>query len=684
MKVRYYHLLLTLLFTAFAGNLVAQEELPTWKRSHFLSAEEMEKLSKTSRRAFDPTDPPPAPVRQTAEFERMQSILIRYPFGIPYTMIAEISENCFVTTLVTNQSQENTVRNYYINNGVNIDNCDFIHAPTDSYWTRDYGPWFITKNPTSFGIVDFTYNRALPPWYRMDDNNVPVVVAGELSIDLYNMGLIHTGGNYMTDGLGVGASTTLVYTENPTLSEEEIDTIFSDFLGIHTYHVLPDPLGDYIEHIDCWGKFLDVDKVLIGQVPVSDPRYADFEYVADYFADQICSYGYNYEVIRVETPGTYPYTPYTNSLIVNNKVLVPQTGHELDDEAIDVYEAAMPGYEIIGILDNGWMNTDAIHCRARGIADIGMLYLQHFPLFGEVPYEDEFEVELNITTYSGSALYSDSLKVYYKVNSGVYSSVPLEQVFGNKYRALIPGQDVGSEISYYIFAVDESGRREMHPFIGSPDPHVFTVGEPLNPDVTVTPDSLFFTDYLQCDTGLKVKVLNSNTVDIVINDINNEGYDAGFAWWIDPWTIDLPYTLSPGDSLMLNVKIGLTTNTPTNWLIDTLFVETDASIHNTFICVDETLLSTPETEIQKSMFNVYPNPFNHEINITMTSVSGPVKVELYNTGGILLSSERFIVGDNSLQSVKYTPETENIGRGLYYLRIHHKEGIHTEKLLKIN
>lgn len=85
-----------------------------------------------------------------------------------------------------------------------------------------------------------------------------------------------------------------------------------NYLGIDTYHVVPDPLGDYIKHIDCWGKFLDVDKVLIGQVPSSDPRYADYEAAADYFANQTSSYGTPFQVFRVYSPeitGTQRLTP---------------------------------------------------------------------------------------------------------------------------------------------------------------------------------------------------------------------------------------------------------------------------------------------------------------------------------------------------------------------------------------
>ncbi|MCK7525238.1 MAG: hypothetical protein MZV64_50350 [Ignavibacteriales bacterium] len=40
----------------------------------------------------------------------------------------------------------------------------------------------------------------------------------------------------------------------------------------------------------------------------------------------------------------------------------------------------------------------------------------------------------------------------------------------------LPFAEPGSEVSYYLHAVDISGRRKNHPYIGAPDPHVFTVG----------------------------------------------------------------------------------------------------------------------------------------------------------------------------------------------------------------
>ena len=446
--------------------LTAQENLKEVKKlTHWMTPEELLRKDEIGK-DFTPTPPPEAPVRNIAEFNQMQGVLIRYPFGISISIIKEMAEDVMVTTVVTSQSQENYVTTQYTNAGVNLDNCNFIQAPSDSYWTRDYGPWFVVDANNDFGVMDFPYNRPRP-----GDNNIPVEVAGFLEIDLYGMNVIHTGGNYMTDGMGISASSTLVWDENPTLTHEQIDQYFEDYLGVHTYHVIPDPNNTYIDHIDCWGKFLDVDKVLIRSVPQSHPQYDEIEATAAYFAESISSYGVPYQVFRAYTPNNQP---YTNSLILNKKVLVPITGSQWDDDAIALYQEAMPGYEILGFTGS-WESTDALHCRAKGIADLNAVYINHIPLLGDVPVQDEYQIEASITAYSGSPLYSDSLFIYYSVNGSAYSYFLLTQVEGNVYSGSIPGQGAGSLVEYYLYAADESSRNATHPFIGSPDPHVFNV-----------------------------------------------------------------------------------------------------------------------------------------------------------------------------------------------------------------
>ncbi len=443
---------------------------------HWMTPEEEARRDEIGRDFYE-TDPPIGPVHNIAEFERMQSVLVRYPFGISYSLIAEMSQECNVTTIVSGQSQQNTVTNAYNSNGVNLANCDFIWAPTESYWTRDYGPWFVIDGNDDFGVVNFPYNRPRP-----NDNDIPIEVANNLGINLFGMNVITAGGNYMTDGLGISSSSTLVWEENPGQSHAEIDQKVEDYLGVHTYHVVEDPNNTYIDHIDCWGKFLAPDKVLIREVAMSHSQYDEIEATAAYYAAQTSSWGVPFEVFRVYTPQNQP---YTNSLILNDRVFVPITGSGWDDDALASYEAAMPGYEVLGFTGS-WQSTDALHCRTKGIADLGMLLISHQPLLGNQPTGIDYEITSEITAHSGQALLDEQLLLWYRVNGGDYTSLPLTESAGS-WEATIPAQAVGSEITYYLQAADASGRTEFHPFIGAPDPHVFWAGAPIPPELEVTP-----------------------------------------------------------------------------------------------------------------------------------------------------------------------------------------------------
>ncbi len=433
-----------------------------------------------NNRDFYETDPPEGPIHNIAEFEPMQGVLVRYPFGIPYSLIAEMSQETTVTTIVTGQSEENTVLNIYNSNGVDTDNCNFLYAQSDSYWTRDYGPWYAIDGNGEFGIVNFPYNRPRP-----NDNDIPLEMAEFLDINVFGMDIYHTGGNYMTDGMGISASTDLVLDENPSLSQDEINQLMEDYLGIHTYYAIPDPNNTYIDHIDCWGKFLAVDKVLIRSVPESHPQYDEIEAVVSFFAEQTSSYGTLYEVYRVYTPSNQP---YTNSLILNDRVFVPITNSSYDDEALAAYEEAMPGYEVLGFYSNSWESTDALHCRTKGVADLGMLYIHHIPVQGEQPANVDIEISAEITAYSDEAIYSDSVLVYYKLNDNPYTPLSMINTEGNIFTAYIPAASHEDVISYYIHAADASGRSNNHPLIGAPDPHIYYVVQ--YPEISVNIDEI--------------------------------------------------------------------------------------------------------------------------------------------------------------------------------------------------
>ena len=214
-----------LMFSLLLSTLLA-EELPIG-----FTLDELSNLDIISTMGRE-TTPPPQPVRNIAEYEPMQGVLIRYPFGISTSLIASMAEDVKIYCLVSN-SLQNSAYNSMNNGGVNMDNVEFILGSTDSYWTRDYGPWWVVDGNNSISVVDHTYNRPRP-----NDNDVPLRVANYFNTPYFASDIVTAGGNYMTDGLGIGASSLLIYDENPSLSESVIHDLMQEYYGVHEYYTI--------------------------------------------------------------------------------------------------------------------------------------------------------------------------------------------------------------------------------------------------------------------------------------------------------------------------------------------------------------------------------------------------------------------------------------------------------------
>ena len=496
-------LLVVMTFNYAYAQEAAKKDKPITLK-HWMTPEEA-KLKHLIGKDARITDPPDGPVTNLAEFDKMQSVLIRYAFGIPYDLIAEMSQECMVTTIVSSTSEQTYVTNQYTNQGVNLDNCNWIIASSNSYWTRDYGPWFIIDGNDELGIVDFTYNRPRPY-----DNAIPSEVADEYGFNLFEMDIETAGGNYMTDGMGNSASSDLIWDENPDYTPTEIAQIFEDYLGIETYHVVDDPNNTYIDHIDCWGKYLDTDKILIRSVPETHAQYDEIEATAAYFANQTSSYGTPLQVFRVYTPNN---EPYTNSLILNKRVFVPITNSQWDDEALASYEEAMPGYEVFGFTGS-WESTDALHCRTKGIADKNMVHITHIPIHGEQPAQNDYSLEATIKPFSGADLDNDSVLIYYRVNDGDWMMENMINASGQSWTGTISAIEQGSQVDYYIYAADEAGNTMSHPFIGAADPHVFFAGEQAFAQIAITPDELSASAQVGQTTAETIEICNTGALDL--------------------------------------------------------------------------------------------------------------------------------------------------------------------------
>lgn len=308
------------------------------------------------------TAPPSRGGVLVAEFAPMEAVLVRYPLGLPASLVAAFSRDIKVVVLCRGVVQPEA-RSVLVGAGAISQNLTFVDVRTDSYWTRDYGPWYVGSEATgNWSIVDFDYNRPRP-----HDNKVSKQLATLWNVPYANSGLTLTGGNMMGDGKGVGSATYLVYEDNGCGSTPcaTVDDAMKSFYGIDTFLTIADPTGNYIEHMDCWGKFLSEKDVLVDR-PSATSRYRkQYDAAADFFERS------GWTVHRVDIAGE---DAYSNSLLLNGKAYVPisasSTPNAADKAALSVYQKALPGFDIIGVAadpNHPWENTDALHCRTRGL-----------------------------------------------------------------------------------------------------------------------------------------------------------------------------------------------------------------------------------------------------------------------------------------------------------------------------
>ena len=281
------------------------------------------------------TPPPHTKLRNAAEWEEIQTLVITWTSytAIHREIILAAQQETKITIIC---SDSNVVKTNLTTNSVPLTNLKFIIAPYNSVWMRDYfGNTVYAANVDTLLLVDWVYNRPRPL-----DDAVPMVVANSYSIPIYETktspwDLIHTGGNYMSDGFGTAFSSQLTDNENTNHSAAYIDTIMKKFMGINRYIRFPVLPFDGIHHIDMHMKLLDEETLLVGEYPVGTADGPQIEANLQYILSNYTSvFGTPYKVVRIPMPkdknNKWPnqsggwYCTYTNGVFVNKNYIFPK------------------------------------------------------------------------------------------------------------------------------------------------------------------------------------------------------------------------------------------------------------------------------------------------------------------------------------------------------------------------
>ena len=421
--------------------------------------------------------------RMPAEFEPVSMVKMCFPNNVPLDVYKEIAKDNKILLLCnpssTGKSRISAARSCMQEVNANMENITFIDMDIDddyTYWVRDFSPFYVFDKK-SLSVVDFTYNRP----QRTEQNSVPKKLSQYFNIGYKKMDIVHTGGNLMQDGRGTAFSDDLVISENNN-NETKVRNQMNQYTGTDNYVITIDPQGDYIAHIDCWGKIVAPDKIVVAKLPETNPRYSYYEQVANELANTKCSYGYNYRVYRIEEPGGDTIAPYTNSLIANNHVYMPLGENaSYNEAALEVYREALPGYEVVGIEgfdfaeSRCFLNTDALHCRTHEVPEQNMVFIDSREVYnGTVELQDEYVVKTNVVDYSNTGL--ETPVIHYSINNATYVEAPMVQYKeSTNYTYSFTGLESGDDIKYYISAENSAGYSNVDPTCGHLDPHHFVI-----------------------------------------------------------------------------------------------------------------------------------------------------------------------------------------------------------------
>jgi agmatine deiminase len=236
------------------------------------------------------------------------------------------------------------------------ENVEIVELPLDDSWLRDCGPIYVYKDDGSRLARHFSFNAwggKFSPWDR--DAAVGGLIAERLGDQVSRVEMVLEGGSILTDGAG-----TLITTEecllnanrNPALSIAQIEEVLGDSLGVERIVWLGQGLiedRDTDGHVDLIASFTGPNRVLLQAVPAGNPNFDRCE------ENRIRLERAGIQVVQLPflpyltVEGEIIAASYLNFYICNDAVIVPVTGADSDEEALEIISSAYPEREIVPV-----------------------------------------------------------------------------------------------------------------------------------------------------------------------------------------------------------------------------------------------------------------------------------------------------------------------------------------------
>ncbi len=343
------------------------------------------------------TDPPVTPVTMYAEWVPITHVYyVWYPgqhdnffYGIT-DAIMQHGGGALVSLIVDDAAHQTSLQSEISSRGGNLSLVEFVDVsgypfygsyPTDSYWTVDYGPYWVTDGAGNVGITDPRYYPT-----RTNDDAIPTKLADILGVNVWRPDLNFEGGNLTSDGAGTCFASRAHLFHNLPLLPYQVDEILWDYFDCEKMIWLEPLDSESTGHHDMFSKMLTPTTWIMGEYTAAqDPVNATIlNDNAALLASETTAGGQPINVVRIPMPNkggsgfATVWRTYTNAILVNNVVIVPTYADEGSNEAaaLAVYQSVLPGHTIVGVdADSIIPEGGAVHCvtRTRPAATLAMI-----------------------------------------------------------------------------------------------------------------------------------------------------------------------------------------------------------------------------------------------------------------------------------------------------------------------
>lgn len=232
--------------------------------------------------------------------------------------------------------------------------------PIESLWMRDFGP-MVVRRGFAEAVVDMHYEAR-----DADDDLASALAKDWLDVPTEDFPLRFQGGNLQTDGEGNCFVTTHILIENPDYSETEIREHLRRGFGCLNTEILLPLMDEPTGHVDMLLTVTGPKQLIIGKYGQTDKVASQAREALDITADELSARGYLVRRVPMPPPLGDTHRSYTNSLAVNQVVLVPSYANQDQEEFLNTlatFAEAYPGRSITSIDASQIIEfKGAIHC----------------------------------------------------------------------------------------------------------------------------------------------------------------------------------------------------------------------------------------------------------------------------------------------------------------------------------